>query len=557
MVAKVEHAELELDVQAYYDAAGNKSEAARARGLGRSTYVDRLRIAGRELGFRLGKVADGKIDPVTARELRLPKRGAVKRYILTSLQNNTLLHPGFNNILGLHDWLDGHNGVDTCELMVGTFSYQKAAYGEKAVKRDSLKGDEHDKVWYAPEAERYIVDDMVQLAPALVWNGHMNILPTNKYPLNDFQTYNGRQSNVVPHTQMAMGSVASMADEATKLNYSTGTVGQMNYIQKRLGIISEQRHSYGAVLVEVDHNGNWWVRQLHIDHNDAVYDIGPSGVTGGLYVQGGQVYVGDDNGTFVKAVNWGDVHASEMDLWVRELGWGDGGMIDQLRPEFQFMNDLFSMRSRSHWELKNFHRTYEKHVDGEETVQEEMEVTADFMGEAGRDFCETVVVVSNHDKHLEKWVNEADFRLDPVNAKYFCWLQFNLLDAMDRGDKSFSLLEFALMPTRRGRVRFLEADESFVICRDTPSGGVECGLHGHEGPNGSRGSTRNLTKLGRAVNKGHDHNAAIDGLVYSAGTCATRLPYESGPSSHSSTHIVTFENASRQLLTMWAGKFRA
>ena len=31
------------------------------------------------------------------------------------------------------------------------------------------------------------------------------------------------------------------------------------HIQKRIGILSEQKHSYGALIVEVDDTGSWWV----------------------------------------------------------------------------------------------------------------------------------------------------------------------------------------------------------------------------------------------------------------------------------------------------------
>ncbi|RUQ90319.1 hypothetical protein ELZ20_15630 [Brucella abortus] len=59
MVArKIPDEELELDVQAYYDHEGNRSEAARARGLKRQTYLDRLKMAQSRFGVTLGKVAD-------------------------------------------------------------------------------------------------------------------------------------------------------------------------------------------------------------------------------------------------------------------------------------------------------------------------------------------------------------------------------------------------------------------------------------------------------------------------------------------------------------------
>ena len=174
------------------------------------------------------------------------------------------------------------------------------------------------------------------------------------------------------------------------------------------------------------------------------------------------------------------------------------------------------------------------------------------------------MVPSNHDRHLERWLNEADFRLDPLNAKFFCLAQYALLDAVDKGNRDFNILEWAIDRAMRRAgvagvgVRFLGEDESFVIARDPrDKGGVECGLHGDLGPNGARGSTRSLTKLGRPLNKGHDHKAGIDGPVFSAGACVIRLPYMSGPSSHSISHIVTYKNAARAIMTMWADDWRA
>lgn len=538
-------AELQLDVDAYYDNGGNKAEAARARGLKRQTYNDRLRTAQKRLGIVIGKVADGRINIDPATKLRLPKKGQIKRYMLTSIQNNTHLHPGFHNLVTYCDWLDNlENG--SCELMVGTFSYQAAIYGPKAVKRGThVKQDK--ELWYATEAEEFIVDRNMELAPGLVWCGKMNILPTNKHPLTDFEAYNGRKSNLVPHAKIAMESVASMADEATKFNYSTGTITQLNYIQKRIGILSEQNHDYGALLVEVDSDGNWWVRQLYIGRDDEIMDLGPDGYAG-VVVRDGEV----KEEVVVDGINWGDAHAAEMELWVRELAWGKDGMLDTLQAKYQFMNDLFSMRSRGHHDMKNFHRTYEKHVDGEESVQDEMEVTAELLREAERDFCETIVVPSNHDRHLDRWLNEADFRLDPINAKYFCQLQYEVLDAMDRGDRDFNVLEWALREEGcPEEVRFLAEEESFIL------NGVEHGLHGDLGPNGAGGSTQALTRLGRPINKGHDHRAAIRMKVFSAAACALDFPYMRGPNSHSISHIGTYANGTRTIITMWAGKYRA
>jgi len=551
-------AELRKDIDAYMQSGGNRSEASRLRNMPRKSFCDRLEKAAKKFGVTLGKVVDGRVDYVEAIKRPLPKGRSVARYILSSCQNNTHPHPGWKNLLAYRDWLS--DGRGTCEFILGSFSYQMDAYGAKAVKRGTYK--RQGKLWYAPELVPYINDESIQLAPGLVWCGEMNILPTADNPLVKLEDYNGRSSNIVPHAKIAMESVGSLADEATKFNYSTGTVTQRNYIQKRVGQISERKHNYGALIVEVDSQGNWYVRQLHIGDKGEIYDIGPSGYRG-IKIQNEKVTALQINEppsrTFLEAVRWGDIHAVEMELWVREVGWAEGGMVDQLAPRKQIMDDIFSMRSRGHHELYNFHRTYEKHVNNEGSVEDEMSVTADFLKEADRPWLETVVVRSNHCRHLNQWLNEAHPERDPLNARYFHHLQEQILAAMDSGDRDFNILEWALRHCEGGipdRVRFLGEDESYIICKNY-HGGIENGLHGDIGVNNARGSTRGLKKLGRAVSKNHDHTAAISGRVYSGGACSLRFPYMRGPNTHSISHTLAFENAARQIITFWNGKFRA
>lgn len=557
---QVDIEELKKDVDAYMQAGGNRSEAARLRKLDRRTYTDRLAMAQTRLGIQLGKVVDGRVDFVKAVKRPLPKGKNVARYILSSCQNNTHPHkPGLTGLLAYDKWLNRFRKGDTCEFILGSFSYAIDAYGAKSVKRGAYKPKAG--LWYDPELEPYIKDEAIQLAPGLVWCGEMNILPTAVHPLTGLDDYNGRNSNIVPHVKHAMESVASLPDEATKFNYSTGAITLRNYIQKRAGIVAERKHAYGALIVEVDSAGNWYVRQLQVGEEGEIYDIGPDGYAG-VKIANGKVEARattDAANSYVEAISWGDIHAAEMDLGVRELGWGEGGMIDQLVPRKQFMHDIFSMRARGHHEIKNFHRTYAKFCNDEGSVEDELRVTADFMKEAARVWCETIVVRSNHDRHLDRWLNEARPEHDPLNALIFTTLQFKVLEAMNQGNNDFNILEWALRNVEGSipeAVRFLAEDESFVVCKHH-DGGIECGLHGDLGINGARGSTQGLLKLGRRVNKEHDHTAAIRGGVFSGGACSLSFPYMKGPNSHSVSHILVFENSARQIITMWGSKFRA
>ena len=87
-------------------------------------------------------------------------------------------------------------------------------------------------------------------------------MPTASNPLSGFETYSGRNSSIFPHAKLAMHSIASLQGSGAKLIYTTGTITQRNYIQKKAGILAEFHHCYGALLVEVDHEGVWKVRQI-------------------------------------------------------------------------------------------------------------------------------------------------------------------------------------------------------------------------------------------------------------------------------------------------------
>lgn len=480
----------------------------------------------------------GTIGGRTKQVRPLPMPGEVRRYLLTSAQNNTYVHEAL--------WINGlalasHYGA---ELMVGTYSYNKSAYGQKAVKRGA-QVDHEDRSWYDPQIVEHIVDERVELAPRLTWCGELNILPTAMHPLSQMEAYNGRDSNLVPHAKYAMQAVAGMAGEGTKHNYTTGTVTQRNYIQKRIGILSEQYHGYGFLLVEVCGDGSWFVRQVQATEEGVLRDLD-------LRVDGGVVTTCNP----VSAITWGDVHVRVIDPEVRELAWGRGGMLDALRPQYQVLHDVLDQRARNHHESKDPIAQYRKWKSGDEDVSAEVREVMEFMtAEAFRPWCETVVAPSNHHEALERWIKEADWKKDPINAEFYLEAAKALLL-----DPDVDLFAWAVMRSIRNehdylklaKARFLETDEPFVVA------GVELGQHGHLGINGARGNHRAFSKLGRPATTGHEHSAGIHLWNHVVGTTSRlRVGYNRGPSSWSHTHGVLYPEGTRTLVTMWKGRWRA
>lgn len=526
-----------------FNETGSKKKTAEVLGTTRYNVQQRLK----KLGIGQNETLDGIIQHTKPFIEDLPQEGEVFRYIVTSAQNNTKVNRGlWENLRALSDYY-------MAPILVSQFTYNKAQYKEGSVKPGSEKVSDEQDMWYDPLLDEHLENRRVQLAPGLIFVGDMNVLPTAVNPLSGLQSFTGRASGIFPHTKQEMESVASTGDEAAKFNYTTGCVTARNYIQKKEGQKAEFHHAYGALIVEVDHEGNWWVRQLNADGRNRIYDVD-------IVADKGEVtnYVDPDKHG-AEAITPGDIHASEIDWGNAQVMWGPGGVIDTLRPKYQFLHDLFSMRSRSHHEMKSFHSMYSKYIEGEESVVDELQVTVNICkNHLCRPWMKSIVVDSNHDRHLDQWFDKGDYRDDYVNAEFFLEGQLKIVRQIKKGDmKDFVLLEWCMRKLGIGpreNMRFLREDESFVTCRKY-GGGIENGLHGDRAPNGARGSIAAFFKLARRLIIGHAHSAGIRGGVHQTGTASRlRLSYNKGPSSWSHTHSITFLNGKRQLFTVWAGR---
>jgi hypothetical protein len=233
-------------------------------------------------------------------------------------------------------------------------------------------------------------------------------------------------------------------------------------------------------------------------------------------------------------------------------------MIDVLRPAYQFYHDLFDGDSISHWLEQKPHKRYELHVLGLLDVAAEAARAAQFVRWSQREFCRTVIVESNHDQWIERWLQRADPSQDLLNAEAYHRWNLAALTARRLGDRTFSTFRHVLREADSSNlegIEFVPVGVSFEICRDR--GGIECGAHGHLGPNGSRGTSRNLSLVATKMNKGHDHTASIVDGVYSAGVCGPNPDLQLGPSSWTPSHIVTYENGKRSIVTMQGAEWRA
>jgi hypothetical protein len=528
-----QHGELQREriAELYKKHGGKIAAIAQEMGIARSTVHDHIK----KMGGIKKPIAAGSVKGIIETPAKLPTKGNVKRYIITSAQNNTYVNvPFWHNLLALAAHYDAR-------IMVGTFSYNQNHFGELAVKKDKVKPAEKD-LWYDPQVEPYISDDREELGEGLVYCGEMNIMPTAEDPLSGLETYSHRKSAIFPHVKIAMRSIATMQGEGTKLNYTTGACTLMNYIQKKAGLKAEHHHAYACLVVEVNDNGNWWVRQ-----------VGAAGSK--CQLQDLNVVVEDGvvtEGNRVESITWGDLHATIVDPVIEKLSQE---MLDELEPQTQFLHDVMEGVSINHHEAKNPHAKFKAYLRGLHSVESELKTTIEKVAAYNRPWCETIVVDSNHDNWITRWLQEHDYRKDPANAIFFLEAQTATYKGMVQGNDRFHMLEWAMR--KYGcpeEVRFLRTDESYKIC----DGKIEAGMHGHLGPNGQRGTPQNLSRIGRRANTAHTHSAGIYNGLFVAGT-STQLKwdYAKGPSSWSHSHTVTYPNGMRTIITMYAGQYKA
>lgn len=488
-----------------------------------------------------GKLAPGT-KPIASGTLIRPhnKRAQLKgkTFLFTSAQNNTFVFKEFLDSLKVcQQWYDA-------QLHIGCFSYNKNGF-QNGVKETS---------WYDPLLSPYLLDDSCQVFEDLIWCGELNILPTAATPLSGFSNYCRGQSGIIPHAKVQLKSLPRRkTQERCPMLYTTGAVTKANYIQKTAGQKADNHHVFGAVIAEVDEDGDWFVRQLIADsRTGCFYDLDTLFTPEGAFP--------NQN---VEAINHGDLHSEKPEVHVYHETFKEGGMLDQLKPKHQFMNDTMDFPTRNHHRIKDPYHRYKMQIEanGRDTVEGDILKAVEVLKRAERPWCKTVVVESNHDLAIMRWLKESDPKTDNIwNALFYHEAQLEYLRQIKAGtEEEFSLFEWAV---RRTGVPldavFLKEDESFVICPDKEGkDGIECGSHGHLGNNGARGSVQAYRIIGVRHNIGHGHAATILDGVYMAGIKGSlEQGYNKGGSTWSLSDIITYPSSKRTIVTWINGKFR-
>lgn len=451
-----------------------------------------------------------------------------KRYIFTAAQNATPIHkPTWQSILRCAEYYGAELGV-----IPGRYKNPTSQWTQ----------NNKDHEWWAPEVVPYLCDGWIRLNDRLLVLADVKVQWAAANPLGRLDSLTKDKSGIVGHGSRAMRSVATPQHKHAKAMYTTGACTVRNYTDTKQGKLGAFYHALGALIVEID-GDTFYVRQL-------------SATKQGHFIDLDMEFTPDEvrPAPPALAVSMGDIHQRwALPEVVNATLVAPDSLVKLTNARNLFFHDIIDFHSRNWHHEDDWITQFAKWKYKIEDVQKEIDEGIRFINKHTPKNRNAFVVASNHEEGVAKWLKRADYRKDPVNAQFLAALAIRAMETAKRtgGGVSYDdpFVDYA-QRFAKPNVHFLKRGESKVLAQ------VEYGFHGDIGPNGARGTTKNLSKLGVKVTKGHSHTAEIVDGCYSAGKSTGTLEYErGGPSSHTNSHVIQYANGKRAIITIINGRY--
>lgn len=400
-----------------------------------------------------------------------------ERYFITSSQNNTHIDRNFWKAIKHYTKENGS------ELLILPIRYKNpTSYLQPQ--------DDDDAVWWPEEVLDYLVENKLKIHPELWIMGNMRIQATMVNPLSGLEGMSQYASAIYGHGQLQMKTVPTPQNALPKILHTTGSCSVKNYSKTKAGVKGEFHHSKAGLVVEKK-GKKFHLRQVIWD-GECFYDLDKKYTANGV-----------TRNHRIDALVTGDEHVLFNDPEVKAATYTDNGSIaNTLKPKVIVRHDVFDGYSISHHHRNNPVTQYIKWRENINKVEDELQATINFIEETTPQNATNIIVSSNHNEHLYRWLREVDWKAEPWNAKIYHWFWYNMLNEAEFGESgAFTFDPFAYWAEQNMDsncpIKFLGRDESFVVNK------IELSLHGDLGPNGSRGSAVNLNKIGIRSVIGH------------------------------------------------------
>lgn len=456
-----------------------------------------------------------------------------KRIVVTTAQNNSEVDQDFL------DTLINYCSIKDAALVIIPIRYKK---------------NSDDVFSYQKSVVPYLVDNKIVFENnKLCICADLKLLSTAVNPLSGLDAFSKGNSLIIGHAQVQLRTLPRGIDRKyPPIITTTGAVTKKNYSNTKAGLQAEFNHSMSAVLVELCDDSEVFIRHLNYDEvNKGFYDLN------NWYNKTDSIKIKQ-----VDALITGDSHVGEHDISVYETTFGENGIVSTLNPKYLVTHDSLNFMSRSHHTIKNQYDEFAKRKIKLNLVEDELNQTCQYLIDVTPDNCKNIIVCSNHDMHIDRWLNEADIRNDLDNARifhYLSYLKFTSIAESEDESKNHQAYEIYFRDYIKKK-NLSSINDKFIFLSETDSfklHGIELAQHSANGVNGSRGSVKQFANVPDKMIVGHSHSPNLNKGCYQVGTSTVfNLPYVKGFSSWDHAHCIIHPNGKRQMIFIRNGKYK-
>jgi hypothetical protein len=460
-------------------------------------------------------------------KLTKPKHSGQRTFVITSATNDVPVNwKFFNTLKNYCSW-------NNAELIIVPIKYQQGLNPDGGYS-------------WPDELHPYFESKNIKLCTGLRLLAGTRVMPAIGNPLSGFECFSKGDSIVIPHAQLQMKSIAVSHVDPSAVLTTTGSMTDPVYTPTKQGEKASFNHSFSAIVVEEDADvDGFHFRVLNSDETGSFYDLD-------------RFYDADmvSTSTYIPGIVLGDEHIIHSDPEVVSATFTNvDSIVNTLKPKFIIRHDSLDFYSANHHHQKNVFTQYAKYISGKNNTTAELALTIDHVLDTTPEFSKSVIISSNHNEALLRWLQEANPKLEPWNSVLYHELTYLMLKKTSMGQSGAEYPNpFELWAKHNyslDNVQFVNSYESFKVH------GIECAFHGDKGTNGSRGSAIQFSKLGSKSIVGHSHSPAIFQGCYQVGhSCYSKLEYNQGPSSWGKAHCLIQPNGKRQILFIINGKYR-
>lgn len=450
---------------------------------------------------------------IRAKERKFDKKK--KKFIITWAQNDTPVHEEF--VLNMEAYA---KEIDAdIHVIAGRYKNPTSVFSDRNYDEWS------DRIAGYLDANRHEVHKHMWIM------SDVKIQPTAVDPMTGLQGMSGINSCVFGSPRVHMETIPVLEGNLPKMMMTTGACTLKNYTDSKSGKKGEFHHTLGFVVIEIKDSNTFFARQVTATDDGDFYDL--------YYkVEDGEV---SKINTIAAAV-LGDLHYGQHDERVISKTLD---LFKNLKPDQVVLHDVFDGLSINHHESKDPFIQYQRELDGTNSLKSEVDAMLD--GLKSFEQYNVVIVRSNHDDFLDRWLKGTDWRKASTMKNSIEYMEYSAL--LLKGSAPNGVIPY-LINQKYPKYKTLGRSDSFVV------NGWELAQHGDVGSNGSRGSLVQFRKLNTKIVVGHYHSPGRkDGALAVGTSTKLRVNYNIGPSGWLQSHVIIHHDGKAQHINFIKGEF--